>query len=338
MSYVGRTRDEERRMLRRDRRAPRFEDAARGGARRRCGCDRPLASPGRCREIELRRRFGALGRARTTRATRGRRSSAAGCYDHYIPAAVNALAHALRVRHRVHAVPARGRAGHADRDLRVPEHDRRADRHGGRERLAVRRRHRRRRGGAAGAPPDRPLARRGRRRAASALPRRAAHLSRRTADLTLVADRGGQCAPEDLQRRSGADVACVVYQYPNFFGLLESPHALHRARARAPARSRSRCCDPIALALLEPPGAARDGAERICGGRGAALGNPPSFGGPAARVLRVPPGARAPHAGPHRGRDRGPRRHAAASCSRCRRASSTSAARRRRRTSAPTRA
>ena len=56
------------------------------------------------------------------------------------------------VLHRVHALPARGQPGHAPEHLRVPDDDLRADRHGRRQRLDVRRRHRLRRGRAHGRP------------------------------------------------------------------------------------------------------------------------------------------------------------------------------------------
>jgi glycine dehydrogenase subunit 1 len=98
--------------------------------------------------------------------------------------------------------------------------------------------------------------------------------------VTEVADRGGQCAPEDLKAALRDDVACVVYQHPNFFGLLETPHALntlaHEVGALAVA-----ACDPIALALLEPPGAGAPASSAdVVVGEGQPLGNPPSFGGP----------------------------------------------------------
>jgi len=96
------------------------------------------------------------------------------------------------------------------------------------------------------------------------------------ANVTAVADRGGQCAPEDLQSALGADVAAVIYQHPNFFGLLESPAAIH-AIAHERGALAVACCDPIALALLEPPG--RTGADIVVG-EGQSLGIPPSFGGP----------------------------------------------------------
>jgi glycine dehydrogenase subunit 1 len=94
--------------------------------------------------------------------------------------------------------------------------------------------------------------------------------------ITVVPDRGGQCAPEDLQAALGADAACVIYQHPNFFGLLETPTAFH-ALAHERGALAIACCDPIALALLEPPGAT--GADIVVG-EGQSLGIPPSFGGP----------------------------------------------------------
>jgi glycine dehydrogenase subunit 1 len=91
-----------------------------------------------------------------------------------------------------------------------------------------------------------------------------------------VADRGGLVSPEDLGGALGADVAAVIYQHPNFFGLLENPQALH-ARIHEAGALAIAVCDPIALALLEPPGAS--GADVVVG-EGQSLGNPPSFGGP----------------------------------------------------------
>ncbi len=94
--------------------------------------------------------------------------------------------------------------------------------------------------------------------------------------VAVVADRAGQVAPEDLRSALANDVACVVYQHPNFFGLLESPAAIH-AMAHERGALAVACCDPIALALLEPPGAS--GADIVVG-EGQSLGIPASFGGP----------------------------------------------------------
>jgi glycine dehydrogenase subunit 1 len=101
------------------------------------------------------------------------------------------------------------------------------------------------------------------------------------ADVQLVPGGGdGRCVGQELEKALGDDVACVVHQNPNFFGLLESAAALNTA-ARAAGALAVAVCDPISLALLEAPGraAAPHGADIVVG-EGQSLGNPPSFGGP----------------------------------------------------------
>ena len=72
------------------------------------------------------------------------------------------------------------------------------------------------------------------------------------------------------------ETACVLSQYPNFFGYIEDVEArsdlAHRNGALHVVS-----CDPMALAMFKPPGAF--GAD-IATGEGQALGVPPSFGGP----------------------------------------------------------
>jgi glycine cleavage system P protein (glycine dehydrogenase) subunit 1 len=99
-------------------------------------------------------------------------------------------------------------------------------------------------------------------------------------DVEVVAGKDGLCSAADLQPSLGADVACVIHQNPNFFGLIEPADALNEA-ARAAGALAVAVCDPVSLALLEPPG--RPGTPRgadIVVGEGQSLGNPPSFGGP----------------------------------------------------------
>jgi glycine dehydrogenase subunit 1 len=100
------------------------------------------------------------------------------------------------------------------------------------------------------------------------------------ASVSVVADRGGTCAPDDVKAALGTDAACLVYQHPNFFGLLEAPHALH-ALAHERGALAVAVADPIALALLEPPGhgVGTSGADMVVG-EAQCLGNAPSFGGP----------------------------------------------------------
>ena len=69
-----------------------------------------------------------------------------GAYDHEIPAGHPGAGRALRVRHLLHALPARGGPGRPPGRLRVPDHGRPHRRPPGGQRLALRRGQRRRRG------------------------------------------------------------------------------------------------------------------------------------------------------------------------------------------------
>jgi glycine dehydrogenase subunit 1 len=73
------------------------------------------------------------------------------------------------------------------------------------------------------------------------------------------------------------DTACVVVQYPNFFGCVSDLAAIADAAHAKGAQLVAVNNEPYALALLEPPGAL--GAD-ICVGEGQALGLPPQNGGP----------------------------------------------------------
>ena len=70
--------------------------------------------------------------------------------------------------------------------------------------------------------------------------------------------------------------AAVIFQQPDFLGLLVDAPALTRAAHDAGALAIA-CVDPISLAMLAPPG--EYGAD-ITVGEGQQLGLPPSFGGP----------------------------------------------------------
>jgi glycine dehydrogenase subunit 1 len=101
-------------------------------------------------------------------------------------------------------------------------------------------------------------------------------------DLEVAPERDGLTDFDALERAVGKDAACVLYAHPSFFGRLEHPDAIHRV-AHAAGALAAAVCDPIALALLEPPGApgpaGEPGADLVVG-EGQPLGNPPSFGGP----------------------------------------------------------
>ena len=81
-------------------------------------------------------------------------------------------------------------------------------------------------------------------------------------------------APDATELRD--ETACVVEQYPNFFGYIED---VQRMSDMAHAAGALFCmsADPVAIAMLKPPGAF--GAD-IATGEGQALGVPMSFGGP----------------------------------------------------------
>jgi glycine dehydrogenase subunit 1 len=96
------------------------------------------------------------------------------------------------------------------------------------------------------------------------------------AEIVHVGDTAGLATPAGVRTALGPDAACVIYQQPNFFGLIEDPEALNALAHEAGALAIA-VCDPIALALLEPPG--RTGADLVVG-EAQCLGNPMSFGGP----------------------------------------------------------
>ncbi len=74
----------------------------------------------------------------------------------------------------------------------------------------------------------------------------------------------------------GADTAAVLFQQPDFLGLLQDADELTALAHRHGALSVA-CVDPISLALIAPPG--EYGAD-IAVGEGQQLGLAPSFGGP----------------------------------------------------------
>ena len=83
-----------------------------------------------------------------------------------------------------------------------------------------------------------------------------------------------ETSPSNPQLRP--ETACLVSQYPNFFGYFEDSQAF----ADLAHEQGALCvmsCDPTALALFRSPG---DFGADVATGEGQALGVPPSFGGP----------------------------------------------------------
>ncbi len=75
---------------------------------------------------------------------------------------------------------------------------------------------------------------------------------------------------------AGGSPVALLFQNPNFFGVVEDGPALAAAARKAGALTLV-CADPIALAVLEPPGAW--GADIVCG-EGQQLGCGLAYGGP----------------------------------------------------------
>ncbi|MGH7727135.1 MAG: aminomethyl-transferring glycine dehydrogenase subunit GcvPA [Candidatus Eiseniibacteriota bacterium] len=82
---------------------------------------------------------------------------------------------------------------------------------------------------------------------------------------------------EAVQTVLDGDAACLIFQYPNFLGALEDVSALCAAAKSAGALAVV-VSDPVALAILTPPGEL--GAD-LCVGEAQSLGAPISYGGPA---------------------------------------------------------
>jgi glycine dehydrogenase subunit 1 len=270
VSFIGLSREEEQRMLETIG-VSRYEDLV-SAVPEEVRLQRLLATPGPLSEIESRRQFG--GWARENDAERAASFLGGGLYDHYIPASLNAIA--MRSEFATAYTPYQPEVAQGSLTAIFEFQSMIVELTGCEVANASLY------DGATAAVEAALLARHqtGRARVvvAGAVHPHYVDVLRTylEQDVTVVADRGGQVAPEDLRQALGADVAAVIYQHPNFFGLLESPQAIHALAHEAKALAVA-VCDPIALALLEPPGAS--GADMVVG-EGQSLGNPPSFGGP----------------------------------------------------------
>jgi glycine dehydrogenase subunit 1 len=94
--------------------------------------------------------------------------------------------------------------------------------------------------------------------------------------LQTVPVKNGAVDPAALAAQLSADVAAVVVQYPNFFGLVEEIAPLISA-AQAGGALAIVVADPMAMGVLEAPG--NFGADIVVG-EGQSLGNLQSYGGP----------------------------------------------------------
>jgi glycine cleavage system P protein (glycine dehydrogenase) subunit 1 len=94
-------------------------------------------------------------------------------------------------------------------------------------------------------------------------------------EVVEVPQRDGATDPDEL-RAAAEDAACVIFQHPNFFGVLEPAPDLAAAAADAEALPVAHV-DPLSLGVLEAPG--RYGCA-IAIGEGQQAGNYISYGGP----------------------------------------------------------
>jgi glycine dehydrogenase subunit 1 len=94
-------------------------------------------------------------------------------------------------------------------------------------------------------------------------------------EVVEVPHRGGSTDPDEL-REAVTDAACVIFQQPNFFGVLEPAPQLAAAANDAEALPIAHV-DPISLGVLEAPG---NYGCAIAIGEGQPAGNYLSYGGP----------------------------------------------------------
>jgi glycine dehydrogenase subunit 1 len=94
-------------------------------------------------------------------------------------------------------------------------------------------------------------------------------------EVVEVPHRGGATDPDELAE-AAADAACVIFQHPNFFGILEPAPDLAAAANEAEALPVAHV-DPMSLGVLEAPG---NYGCAIAIGEGQGAGNYLSYGGP----------------------------------------------------------
>ncbi|HVC97916.1 MAG TPA: aminomethyl-transferring glycine dehydrogenase subunit GcvPA [Pirellulales bacterium] len=102
------------------------------------------------------------------------------------------------------------------------------------------------------------------------------HLENLGIELVTVGTPKGTLAAGELSAVVNADTACVLVQQPNFFGCVEEMGAISRVTHDAGALL-AVSVDPISLGLLKRPG---DYGADVVVAEGQSLGSPMSFGGP----------------------------------------------------------
>ncbi len=92
----------------------------------------------------------------------------------------------------------------------------------------------------------------------------------------ILAIKDGKLDESDLANKLDSETAAVVFQYPNFFGIIEELKPLIEATHQQGALAIV-VADPIAMGVLESPGTL--GADIVVG-EGQGLGIDPAYGGP----------------------------------------------------------
>ncbi|MEZ6119700.1 MAG: aminomethyl-transferring glycine dehydrogenase subunit GcvPA [Pirellulaceae bacterium] len=95
-------------------------------------------------------------------------------------------------------------------------------------------------------------------------------------ELVVVESENGIVTPQAVAQATDDKTACVIVQYPNFFGAIEDAAAIGKVAREAGALF-VMSFDPISLGLLKRPG---DLGADIAVAEGQGLGTPMSFGGP----------------------------------------------------------
>ena len=132
------------------------------------------------------------------------------------------------------------------------------------------------------------------------------YCANRELELQEIPEGAADSAPEALAAAADENTACVLIQYPNFFGAIEDwTEAVEKIHAQGALAVCS--CYPVALALLRTPG---EMGFDIVVGEGQSLGIPLSFGGPylgfmavREKLMRKMPGRLIGRAKDHSGRD-----------------------------------
>jgi glycine dehydrogenase subunit 1 len=102
------------------------------------------------------------------------------------------------------------------------------------------------------------------------------YLTNTDTELYTVAAEDGAVAPADVEAAVNDETACVLVQHPNFFGCLEEVESLAEIAHKKGAIFIV-AFDPISLGMLKRPG---DYGADIAVAEGQPLGNPMAYGGP----------------------------------------------------------